>query len=208
MLNQMFPRMFLGELYMVFAPTSTGKSTFLMATAKEYAKHKKTMFLTTEESLLDLLPYISQNDNLFITSNYDTAVQEIKENDIHYLFYDYMGSTGDFSWNALKDEADKLTQLGITLDVLIFTAGQADDSIYKAIEDDNDFSKYTAQYVSFSKHIVDKCAGAFYLVKNKKTNILYSYPLKYRHGSLAYKPTPVNNLDFYERSWNIFNFGE
>lgn len=207
-IDRIFPNMFLGELYMVYAPTGTGKSSFLLATARKYAEQVKVLFITTEENDVDLSQYFPEDEcpNLaiyYVTGNLNTEIIKnfTLENDIHYVFFDYMGATGEFEWNKLKEKADELCQIALQNDFLIFSAGQADNSIYEEKKDPN--LKFTGNYISFSKHMLDKCAGAFYLTKDPANPLqLFAYPIKYRHGCLTSIEIPISNLRFKNRTWD------
>ena len=200
-IDWLFPKMFLGELYMLFAPTGTGKSTFLFATAKKYAEKGNVLFVTREETIIDLVPYMDSNiaEGLFLSEQYN--VQDIKDNNIHYVFFDYIGSNGDFSWDALKETTTQLTQDALENDFLLFTAGQADNKLRSVAFDPEDYTKYTAEYISFSKHMLDKCAGAFYIVRQGNEETLRILPIKYRHGPLSNQMIDETGLDFSRREW-------
>jgi uncharacterized protein YlaN (UPF0358 family) len=188
-IRKMFPDIYLGTLFMMFAPTGVGKSSFLMATAKEFAKETKVIYISTEESKIDMYMHFPQNDN--ITIAYCETQQQVLDtieyagqNDIHYVFYDYIGSTGDFDWTALKDEADKILQKAIKYEMLVMSAGQAKNELYEDMLNPDELKIYTPHYISYSKNIATKCAYAMYLCMDKNANVLKMWAFKNRHGLL------------------------
>lgn len=196
-----FPEMYLGDLYMISAPTGIGKTTFLLATAKRFCEKTKILYATTEESDISIIhKYLNpwkecySNFHLIESDDWKTIVEYAKEYDIHYIFYDYLGSTGDIEWKEMKNDTVDLARYAKDNKWLLFVAAQADEKLK-----DKNADRHSVGYISFSHHTADKAAGGLYLCpENGRIN---AYVFKYRHTAWQKKPIPVPDLDYHYKEW-------
>lgn len=184
-----------GSVYAIAAATGVGKTTFLLATAKDLAKRgKKVLFLTIEMNIEQLLPYLPDEEPNLVIGEFESWDDEMmKAFDI--ICYDYLGARLS-NWDELINEADALAEKAKEYNIVIFTAMQARPEIINAKEEE----LHTNYYVSFSKGVVNKLAGAAYLVnENSGINL---YVMKNRYAPLNYKKVPMTSLDYTTKSWN------
>ncbi len=209
-LDYIFPDLYLGAFYLVVAPTNTGKSSFLLATAKKFAEQSKVIFWTTEEDIQDLRPYLINmrlNGQLKIITSQtlDEVEREIEDFKADYLFYDYLGSVCEAEYKELFKASTQLQQLAIKKRILIFAAAQADNSILDVPDDDPSLYRGT-KYISFGKAMGNKVKGCFYM--RQIGNKLYGYRNKYKGRPIPEQPVPIKYLNVETRTWEVPDFGE
>ena len=208
-LDLMFDGLMRGSSYIIAAGRGIGKTTFLLATAKHFATLDKTLYITIEQNTYQLEPYLQQNDNLAIyemdkLDQWAEIEQIIALEQIKYVVFDYIGAIlgdNDSTWLTLLNQANYIAEIAKKYNIIFVTACQADDLLFQEFVNNKDSNMlFTGRYVSFSKHIVDKVAGAAYLIKDKDDNV-YLYNFKNRYAMLQSQPIKVNNLDFNSKAW-------
>lgn len=204
-LNDVFGTLYRGSLYSICACRGTGKSTFLLASAKKMAETGKVIYITIEQSYEQLgsyLPKVSEN-LVIVMIDSDAQLQEvyklIEEIQPEAVFFDYLGALLT-TWDDLTREAHIWAEMAKKLGILIFTANQADDKLHEEwLRDPKSISLNTGMYVSFSKHMIDKVAGAAYLVNmNNQTNM---YCFKNRYNPLRIGGVNITGLDYKNKEW-------
>lgn len=174
-----------GRITLFCSPTGHGKSTALMALAKRMAeKGENVLYITIEQELNEMMVRLGKPyDHIVITrmtcKDVEKQWQEIKnvvkELHISVICYDYVGATG-VSDNAVADlvnEMNSLSDYAIDTKCAIITACQANPEIFEVIYPSNKNKEtnitllFTNKYIAFSKHLADKIALGFYLIKDK-----------------------------------------
>ena len=161
-----------GSLYCITACRGVGKTTFLLAMAKKLSQTMKVLYVSYEQEYYQLASFLPDiNENLIIISGEPISgkqlIEVINEYNIEAVCYDYIGATLSGDWDDLVREADQLANVAKETKVLFFTAAQADDELFNTYKNNkNDPILHTGRYLSFSKHMADKFAGAAYLLKD------------------------------------------
>lgn len=188
--------------YLFCAGTGQGKTSLLLALAKELAKRNfKVLFITIEQSLPSLEDVLDVNDNFYysiVDETHTGTIADLISNDepFDFILYDYIasevGNGTDLKWDALTNMAGLLSQYAIRHHAALITAAQADCKLQAAYRKDPAQLFETVEYISFAKHMVDKITGGAYLIPISRTGSICqyeSYNFKNRNGS---KPnTPV-----------------
>lgn len=198
-----------GSLYVFCACRGVGKTTILLASAVAAAEEgKKVLFLTVEQSYVQLMPYLPLvDDNLIVVEeseqiNLKELDKIIKEENIEEVYFDYIGAASNVgNWDELVYEAAALAELAKSNSIVIWAACQADDNLLKTYKDDpNNLLLNTGYFVSFSKHITDKIAGGVYLIRDEGRLVGYNY--KNRYNALNTTPVKTRALDWGIKRWN------
>ena len=186
-----------GSIYAVASATGIGKTTFLLATAKEMAnKGYKVLYLSIEMNVEQLIPYLPEvQPNLDVAEFDGKSWSELDGSEYDIICYDYIGANLN-DWDELIIEADNLAEYAKKHNIIIFTALQAKPEI---AEESKEEVLHTNVYVAFSKGMINKVAGAAYLVKRKQH--LYLYVMKNRYGPLNWDPIEMSDLDYATKSW-------
>ena len=180
-------RIVCGSVYLFVAATGVGKTTLLLSTAKADSRahpNRKILFITTEQALCMLIPYFDEYDNI----KFGTSINDFVDDEItHYdaIYYDYIASEvqdGMDDWSGILSIATKIANYAKDTRTPIFTAAQATYDIATA---DNDELRST-KFVAYSKGIVNKVAGAAYLLKDGN-----AITFKNRYGII-----PVNRIHY------------
>ena len=193
-----------GSVYGVCAPTGIGKTTFLFATAKKMAADgKKVLYLSIEMSIMQLLPFCPEDEpNLTIEEfdgQWDLLAAEITVEGYDVICYDYIGAKID-SWDELISEADKVAEFAKKNDLIVFTALQASPAL---LECSDEQMLYTNYYVAFSRGMINKFAGAAYIINDKNKNSLYC--MKNRYAEQIRQPIVMEDLDYKNKAWVDIN---
>lgn len=176
-----------GSIYMAAAATGVGKTSFLIATAKQLIEQgKKVAYISVEMAAEDLLEYLlgydidvyeweAEKDNW---KEFETTMDECQ---FDIVLYDYIGAEGNVGeWDKLVDFATGLTQLAIQYNIPVLTACQATIDIKKAKL--NDPLLTTTNFISFSKNIANKIASGIYIIPSNAPNQFYLINFKNRYG--------------------------
>lgn len=161
-----------GSMYCFTAPTNTGKTTLLLAIAKNLARQgKRVTFITTEQSIEQMAKKIGFNalPTLTISDDLDTILHAGLDVEYpEYVIYDYIGADLKLGkWDELIAFASKLAEYCKSANCVLFTACQATPELaIKYEENPLDPSFSTPMYVAYSKGITNKAAGSAYLLKN------------------------------------------
>lgn len=160
-------RIVCGSVYLFVAATGVGKTTLLLSAAKADSRthpDRNILFVTTEQALCMLTPYFDEYDNITL----GTSINDfINDGITHYdaIYYDYIASEvqeGMDDWSGILSIATKIANYAKETRTPIFTAAQATYDIATADED----SLRSTKFVAYSKGIVNKVAGAAYLLKD------------------------------------------
>lgn len=158
-----------GSVYMFAACRGVGKTTLLLGLAKKLAAHHKVLFVTTEQSIEQIGPFLGPvNDNFYFAESLNDFTEDFLST-YEYVCYDYLGAeTNELDdWNGLVQTCNRLAEYAKQTNSVIFTAAQADD---KLTEEYNNNRKsellQTGIFVSFAKHMSNKIAGGAYLLKD------------------------------------------
>ena len=186
-----------GSIYAVASATGVGKTTFLLATAKEMAnKGYKVLYLSIEMNVEQLIPYLPEiQPNLTVQEFDGTSWDKLDGSEYDIICYDYIGANLN-DWDELIIEADNLAEYAKKHNIVIFTALQARPEIAEETKEEN---LHTNVYVAFSKGMINKVAGAAYLVKRKQH--LYLYVMKNRYRPVNWDPIEMSDLDYATKSW-------
>lgn len=178
-----------GAIQLVAAPTGRGKTSFLLAMARKLIDQGlKVIYVGTEQTVEDMYLSVGPLNLYYTLLPYGTfinteMVDYFKEKKFDVVIYDYLGGNGNINpalsdWRDLMEQVALLDAFAKENQVAILTAIQADDSINligaKDVPD-------TGQYISFSKHILDKVTVACYLIKEGES-LAYLKCIKNRYG--------------------------
>lgn len=162
-----------GSMYCFTAPTNTGKTTLLLAIAKNLARQgKRTVFITKEQSIEQMAKKIGLEEsipNLTISDDLDDILHAgLEYENPEYVIYDYIGADLKLGkWDEIITFADKLAEYCKSVNCVLFTACQATPELaIKYEENPLDPSLSTPMYVAYSKGITNKATGSAYLLKN------------------------------------------
>ena len=162
-----------GSMYCFVAPTNTGKTTLLLAIAKNLARQgKRVTFITTEQSIEQMAKKIGLEEsipNLTISDDLDDILHAgLEYENPEYVIYDYIGADLKLGkWDEIITFADKLAEYCKSVNCVLFTACQATPELaIKYEENPLDPSLSTPMYVAYSKGITNKATGSAYLLKN------------------------------------------
>lgn len=192
-----------GSVYIICAERGTGKTSFLIAMAKQMTKlGNRTLYISIEQNIDQLLDYIPRLDNLDVFTmetmkDWDT-IKEIAKN-YDFIFYDYLGAISEFGessnmseWQVLKKDSADLGEIAKIYNVGIITACQGKDGL-NSINDSE--IKHNADFVSYGKGMIDKAAGATYLIR-RPNDKLYLKEFKNRYGAINMMPQQIKiNLE-------------
>ena len=176
-----------GSIYLVAASTGIGKTSFLIATAKQLIEQgKKVAYISVEMAAEDLLEYLLGYD-IFVyewesdKDNWKEFEDIMEKRNFDIVLYDYIGAEGNIGeWDKLVDFTTGLTHLAITYNIPVLTACQATVEIKKV--KNNDPLLTTTNFISFSKNIANKIASGIYIVPSNTSNQFYLYNFKNRYG--------------------------
>lgn len=185
-----------GSIYAVASATGVGKTTFLLATAKEMARGgSKVLYLSIEMNLEQLIPYLPDEEpNLDVAEFDGKSWDELKDTNYDIICYDYLGANLN-DWDELIKEANSLAEFAKQQNIIIFTALQAKPEIGDVLKEEE---LHTNVYVAFSKGMINKIAGAAYLVRRNQK--LYLYVMKNRYAPINWNPISMANLDYATKS--------
>lgn len=197
-----------GSLYMICALRGTGKTSFLLAMAKQMnSLGYRTLYVSIEQNIDQLKDYIPRKPNfdIFIMDklkDWDNIEQVISNYD--FIFYDYLGALSEFGngndseWQALRLDSNKLGHLAKNHNIGIITACQGNDELATQLPKT---LPYNAKYVNYSKGAIDSVAGAIYLVRY--SGQLYIKEFKNRYGEFHYDAIPIK-LDLKRKEFMAF----
>lgn len=176
-----------GSIYLVAAGTGVGKTSFLIATAKQLIEQgKKVAYISVEMAAEDLLEYLLGYD-IFVyewesdKDNWKEFEDVMQKRNFDIVLYDYIGAEGNIGeWDKLVDFTTGLTHLAITYNIPVLTACQATAEIRKT--NLNDPLLTTTNFISFSKNIANKIASGIYIVPSTISNQFFLINFKNRYG--------------------------
>ena len=195
-----------GSLYMICALRGTGKTSFLLAMAKQMNNlGYRTLYVSIEQNIEQLKDYIPRKPNFDVfvmeaLKDWDEIEKVIKNYD--FIFYDYIGAlserNNDPEWQSLRYDSNKLGHLAKNYNVGIITACQGNDELATQMPKS---LPYNAKYVNYGKGIIDSVAGAIYLVRY--SGQLYIKEFKNRYGEFHYDAMPIK-LDLKKKEFMAF----
>ena len=185
---------------------------------QNYTKKEEDKLLKAAKSDKSRLYYVNMNYEGY---NWIKVKEIIKNYNIDYIFYDYIGATVNANdenyWLSLKDETDKISKYAITNNKFFFIAMQCNINI-KTIEKKP--AVYDEQFIGLSKKIAAKLDVGMILTSIKGEDMnrrldVYKHrwgfamendepqqirPFKFDFGTLTLSPTPSSTEEAYLKS--------
>ena len=178
-----------GCLQIICAATGHGKTTFLIAMAKQAVKAGlKVLYIGSEQPAMILQEVMEGYDIDFVL------------NDL--IIYDYLGAESGANgkaqeWQVFRDDADFLSNLAVRTNSCILVGCQGTDDL-------NNIKSFDevkgSKYVAFAKQIMNKVSSGAYLIR--KDNVPYLKMIKNRYGEFKPETMKLLGLDYKRKNFN------
>lgn len=192
-----------GCLQIVCAATGHGKTTFLIAMAKQAVEAGlKVLYIGSEQPAMILQEVMEGYDIDFVLKDGYCMEECIGEEKYDLIIYDYLGAESGANgkaqeWQVFRDDADFLSNLAVRTNSCILVGCQGTDDL-------NNIKSFDevkgSKYVAFAKQIMNKVSSGAYLIR--KDNVPYLKMIKNRYGEFKPETMKLLGLDYKTKKFN------
>ena len=186
-----------GCLQIICAATGHGKTTFLIAMAKNAVNaNLKVLYIGSEQPAMILQEVMEGYDIDFVLKDGSSMEECIGEDKYDLIIYDYLGAESGANgkaqeWQVFRDDADYLSNLALRTNSCILVGCQGTDDLNNV----KDFSEIKgSKYVAFAKQIMNKVSSGAYL--NRKESKSYLKMIKNRYGEFKPETMQLIGLNY------------
>lgn len=154
----------------------------------------KVLLIGSEQPAEMIYPTLKGYDIDFVRKEETFTILDcIGEDSYDIVIYDYLGAESGANrdnfaeWQLYRDQANYLSELAISRNICVLTAGQADYKIFdaKTVMD----IPHNASLVSNAKQIINKVSAAVYLLR--KDDATWMVMIKNRYGVMETTPKQI-----------------